>query len=284
MKYELFFFKENTRAFDVEALIEFLLEDENMEMVKEEDKVSIVYKNKLISLDFNLIFTRMSRVPDLSRINAKYLDLDFYVEIDAILPMFKLDMIIGYVEKICTRFNFLIYNVLFEEPTTFRRDIINQSYDIVRRNYKEKFPMEYSALNYIMKNKLEGYYKYIVDAKSINTYYNNQYAFLNLYFAKNLTFNQVNLVVELSLESATIIPPFVDIIAIEVNGMKQYYDYRGFLDKTSKYIVDLPGFIGNTKKIDAKSIKKVKKIVNKMKLTPILDKMEKINEESLIDF
>ncbi len=284
MKYELFFFKENTRKYDVQELVEFLLEDECMSIAEHEDKLSLNYSNNLVKLDYNLHFTKASRVPDIARLNPKYLDLDFYVEFDVLLPMFKVDLIINLVEKICNRFGFSIYHVWFEDVTNFRRNIIQASYDKVRMSYKEQFSHEYQPLNYVHKDKLNGYYKYTLDAKATNEYYNNQYLFLNVYFAKNQNNNQVKLITELNLECSTIIPPYVDILVIDLHGKKEYYDYNQVFELISKFTKEFPGFVGNTKMIEEKNIKKISKILNKMKVSPITDRIEKISEESLVDF
>ncbi len=284
MKYELFFFKENSRSYDVEELMNLILSDSNFSMRNSADKVTLVYSNRIVKLDYTLNFTKSSRVPDIARVSPKYLDLDFYVEFDVLLPMYKLNLIINTVEKICKAFGFSIYHVWFEDVTPFRRNIIQASYDKVRVSYKEQFPMEYQPLNYVHKDKLEGYYRYTLEGKATSEYYNNKYYFLDLYFAKNLNINTVKLVTELKLETSTIIPPFVDIIVIEKDGKKDYYDYNEFLPLISKFTKEFPGFVGNAMMFDEKSVKKINKIVSKMKLKPLTDRIEKITEESLVDF
>lgn len=284
MKYELYFFKENTRKYDAEELIEFLLEDKNMKYEVNEDTVSLFYKNDLVKLEYSLNFTKSSKVPDIARLNPMYLDLDFYIEFDVLFSTFKLNLIISLVEKICRRFGFSIYHVWFEDVTPFRKDIIVSSYDKVRMTYKEQFPLEYQPLNYVHKEKLDAYYSYILDAKATNAYYDNKYLFLPIYFGRNLTFNQINLITELNLETSTIIPPYVDIIVIEMNGVKEYYQFIEVLSVISKFTKEFPGFIGNTKMIEEKNAKKIRKLLSKMKVKPITDRIEKIQEESLVDF
>lgn len=284
MKYEIFFFKENTRIFDAEALVAFLLEDENMKMVDKGDQVSIIYKNDLIGLNYSLHFTKVSRVPDLARISPKYLDLDFYIDIDILLPMVKLNVMINLIEKICNHFDFLIYNVLFEGVTHYSRDIITKTYDIVRRGYAEKYQQEYNSLNFINKSKLDGYYRYVLDAKATNEYYNNKYLFLGAYFSKNYTTNEVFVVCDLQLESAIIIPPFIDFIVFERNGVKTLFKANEVINFLGKFVKDFPGFPGNAKMIEEKKIKKIKKLLNKKKLVPIDERIDKVNEGSLIDF
>lgn len=284
LKYELFFFKENTRLYDAQELVDYLLEDPNMIATTSDDRFTLEYKNKNIKLEFSLIFVKNSRVPDIARLNPKYLDLDFFIQFDVLLSMYKLNMIISLVEKVCRRFNFSIYHVWFEDVTPFRRDIIQNSYDRVRMSYKEQFPLEYQPLNYVHKEKLEGYYNYIMDKTATNEYYNNKYLFLNVYFGKNMTFNQVNLITEFKLETSTIIPPYVDAFVIERNNKKDYYSYNEIMNLISKYTKEFPGFVGNTRMIEEKNIKKLNKILSKMKIYPITDRIEKIEEESLVDF
>ncbi len=284
MKFEIFFFKQNTREYDVDELINFVLTDRNMSLINEDDKVILKYSNDLISLDYNLCFTRASRVPDIARLNPMYLDLDFYVEYDLVLPIFKLNMISNLIESLCSRYGFSIYNYLFDDVSPFSRELIAKSYTKVREVYKEKFLSEYKALNYVLKDKLEGYYKYILEAKTMRESLNNEYLFSDTYFVKNALTDKANLVAELNLDAACVIPPFVDLIVLEKNGEKQKYSYLKFLELTEKYLLDFPGFIGNAKMINNKNLKKIKKIVAKMKLQPVLDSTITIKDESLIDF
>lgn len=284
MKFQIFFFKENTRSFDSEALVSFLLENEWIEAVNEDDQFALNYSNKLIGLDFSFIFSKVSRVPDIARLSPKYLDLDCYVEFDMLLPMFKVATITNIIEKIASRFNFLIYNYLFEDVTSFSNDIIKQAYDRARRIYKEKYLVEYQGLTYVSKVKLDAYYKYLLDAKSTNEYYNNKYLFLDAYFGLNHTTSNVVFVSKFRLDCALIIPPNVDIVEIEVNGVKSLYNYKEIEVLIKKHIKEFPGFVGNTKMIEESSLKKVKKIISKLKVQPLLDRITVIEKESLIDF
>ncbi|MFI3252520.1 MAG: hypothetical protein R3Y60_05230 [bacterium] len=284
MKFQIFFFKENTRSLDTPALVDFLLEDENMSLVTTDDQVSINYSNSLVGLDYSLIFTKTSRVPDIARLSPKYLDLDFFVEYDMLLPLFKVNMISSVIEKICSRFNLLIYNYLFEDVTSFTRDIIKTGYDRARRLYKEKYPSEYQGLVFVTKSKLDAYYKYVLDAKATNEYYNNKYLFLDAYFGLNVEKGEMCLISNFRLDCSLIIPPSVDVIELELNGNKFYYDFKEVEVLIKKYIKEFPGFVGNTKMIDENHIKKVKKILSKMKVKPIMERISLVEQERLIDF
>lgn len=284
MKFQIFFFKENTRSLDTPALVDFLLEDENMSLVTTDDQVSINYSNSLVGLDYSLIFTKTSRVPDIARLSPKYLDLDFFVEYDMLLPLFKVNMISSVIEKICSRFNLLIYNYLFEDVTSFTRDIIKTGYDRARRLYKEKYPSEYQGLVFVTKSKLDAYYKYVLDAKATNEYYNNKYLFLDAYFGLNVEKGEMCLISNFRLDCSLIIPPGVDVIELELNGNKFYYDFKEVEVLIKKYIKEFPGFVGNTKMIDENHIKKVKKILSKMKVKPIMERISLVEQERLIDF
>lgn len=284
MKFELFFFKENTRTYDVEALINLILSDSSFSLRNADDRLTLKYSNQIVKLDYSFNFTKASRVPDINRVSPKFLDLDFYVEFDVLLPTYKLNLIINTIENVCRTFGLSIYHVWFEDVSAFSKTLITDAYDKVRLSYKDQFPLEYKPLKYISKDKLEAYYRYTLEGKATNEYYNNQYYFLDLYFVENLTYNRVKLATELKLESSIIIPPFVDVIVIEKNGKKSYYDYDAVFQQINKYTKEFPGFIGNAVMIEEKNIKKVVKVITKMKLNPTVDRIEKISEESLVDF
>ncbi len=284
MKFQIFFFKENTRQLDMKALVDFLCEDESIKIQDGADDFSLIYNNKLVGLNYSFIFSKISRVPDIARLSPKFLDLDCYVEFDMLLPLFKVEMISSLIEKVCSRFNFFIYNYLFEDVTVFSKDIIKQAYDKARRLYKQKFLAEYQSLHYISKSKLDTYFKYLVDAKMTNQYYNDKYIFLNAQFAMSQEQSEPLLLSEFSLDAPIVIAPNVDLVEIFMHDNRFIYKYSDIEQLIKKYLKDFPGFVPNTKMIEESNLKKVRKIITKMKVKPIMERVMIIDQERLIDF
>ena len=86
-------------------------------------------------------------------------DLDIYLSIDPMMPMYKVGIILDLVSDLCQKFDFFIYNILFENVSEYKRDLILKSYEAIREIYKNKFPMEYTSLNYVPKDKVNDVFK-----------------------------------------------------------------------------------------------------------------------------
>ena len=85
MKYELFFFKENNRYLDLDELFSFFNYCPYITVVPNGDEVEAKYYNPAIDLKASFFLTKVSKVPDIYRLDPKYLDLDIYLSIDDIL-------------------------------------------------------------------------------------------------------------------------------------------------------------------------------------------------------
>lgn len=284
MKYELFFFKTDNRELDIEDLFEYFEQKDYFKIVIEEDCAYIKYHNPFIQLDYSFIITKVSKVPDIYRLNPKYLDLDFYFSIDAIMPIFKIRLVCNIIEDLCSNFNLFIYNFLFNDVSVFSSNLIVKSYIRNRDIYKLKFPVEYSCLTYVNSTKLDGYFRYLLEADEIRAYFNNQYSFLPTNFVKNLISNKTYLVASMDLTKAVIIPPNTDLLYLKYDDCNHVYQFADIQNLIDKFLTDLPGFVSGTKVLEAKHLKKVKKIIVKSKLREVKEELSLIEMENLIDF
>ena len=114
MKYELFFFKEGNRYLNLDELFSFFNYCPFITVDTTKDEVEARYVNKAIDLEASFHITRVSKVPDIHRLDPKYLDLDIYLSIDPMMPMYKVGIIIDLVSDLCQKFDFFVYNILFE--------------------------------------------------------------------------------------------------------------------------------------------------------------------------
>ena len=284
MKYELFFFKEKSRELDIHALMDFFQSKKYFSVNTSLDEVTILYNNTEISLSASFHLTKMSKVPDIHRLNPKYLDLDIYFSVDPMMPLYKFTVITDLVDNLCSRFNLFVYNVLFNDVSPYNKKLIETSYERIRSLYKEKYPIEYSSLNYINKDKLESSYRYILESNSISKYYNDEYNFLPLFFVKSNLSNKILQAVNLTLDQPVVIPAYTDILYIKHGEYNLVFKYKDVLEHIEKYLHDLPGFIPNTKVIDKKSLKHVKKTLTKIKIPEFNESVKLTEMETLIDF
>ena len=106
MKYELFFFKEGNRYLNIEELFNFFNYCPFISVDTSKDEVEAKYYNPSIELEASFHLTKVSKVPDIHRLDPKFLDLDIYLSIDPMMPLYKVGVILDLVSDLCQKFDF----------------------------------------------------------------------------------------------------------------------------------------------------------------------------------
>lgn len=249
------------------------------------DEVEAKYVNKAIDLEASFHITRVSKVPDIHRLDPKYLDLDIYLSIDPMMPIYKVGIIIDLISDLCQKFDFFIYNILFENVAPFRKDLIIKSYEKIRELYKVKYPMEYTSLNYVPKDKVNDVFKYLYERKDLETYCHEE----NLYFPiprfiKSLSTGEIYCAVDLEEGENFVFPPRCDLIFYRHDEITKIVYFDELMSVIDKYCHDLPGFIHNTKVLNKTGVKRLKKIMTKANFTQVTEVFTNVELETIIDF
>ena len=285
MKYELFFFKENNRYLDVDELFTFFNYCPFISIDTTKDEVEAKYYNPAIELEAVFHLTKVSKVPDIYRLDPKYLDLDIYLSIDPMMPLYKVSIIMDLVSDLCQKFSFFTYNIFFENVCAFKKELIMKTYEMFRSAYRDKFPMEYTALNCIPKEKSNDLFKYLYERHDLETYYQtDDYFFPIPYFVKSNSSGKISLAVTLLDDKFFVFPPHCDLVFYQNGEYMKIIYLDELLSVIEKYTYDLPGFVHHTKVLDKNGKKKLKKIINKTKFTEINESFSNIDLETIIDF
>lgn len=285
MKYELFFFKEGNRYLNIEELFNFFNYCPFITVDTTKDEVEAKYVNPSIELEASFHLTKVSKVPDIHRLDPKFLDLDIYLSIDPMMPLYKVSVILDLVSDLCQKFDFFTYNILFENVTSFRKDLIMKSYEMLRDAYRTKFPMEYTSLHYVPKEKANDIFEYLFERKDLEIYCHSENLYFPIpYFIKSQNTGQIYSAVELVEDKLFVFPPKTDIVFYKSGEKIHIIYFDELMSVIDKYCYDLPGFIHNTKVLDKTGMKRIKKIIHKTKFTEINETFSNIELESIIDF
>lgn len=285
MKYELFFFKEGNRYINIEELFNFFNYCPFISVDTNNDEVEVKYYNPSIDLEASFHLTQVSKVPDIHRLDPRFLDLDIYLSIDPMMPIYKLNVILDLVSDLCQKFELFIYNILFDNVSEYRKSLIYDSYVHFRNVYRNKYPMEYTSLNYVDKARVDDIFKYLFERKDLETYYYAE----NLYFpvsrfVKGLNTGNIYNVVDFVEDKFFVFPPKCDLVFFKNNDSVQAIYFDELMGEIEKYCYDLPGFIHNTKVLDKAGMKKIKKIINKTKFSPVNELFTNLDLGTIIDF
>ena len=284
MKYELFFFKEGNRYLDLDELFSFFNYCPYITVDASGDEVEAKYVNHEIELEASFFLTKVSKVPDIYRLDPKFLDLDIYLSIDPMMPLYKVGIIMDLVSDLCQKFNFYVYNICFENVSSYRKDLVMKSYEMVRDAYRDKFPMEYTSMNYVPVEKCNDVFKYLYERKDLENYYRIEHLYFPIpYFVKSKNDGRVYMAVDLVYDEFFVFPPKCDLVFCKVGEYVKVISFDDLMAVIDKYCRDLPGFIHNTRILDKSGVKKIKKIINKTKFNEIGDTFVKLDLESIID-
>lgn len=285
MKYDLYFFKENNRNFQIEAFFEFLTSN-NFSLLDDHktQDVILTYQHPVLQMDVTFHFTRTSRVPDLHRLNPKYFDLNFHLSLDPMMPMYKANLVFDFIKTITIQFKLCIYHVLFENVAPFQLDLLDSSYRLYRKHYKQNNQVEYASLVAIEERRLNDVLRYACDRAKLEAYYQP----MNVTFPKQrllrstLT-SELMFAIDFPVSESIVFPPRTDLVFCHFGDTLEIIKYDAFIAAIQKQVVDLPGFIAGTKMIPAKQMKKARKIISKEKFKEIKNNYEIVDTESLID-
>lgn len=290
-KYVLHFFKEKTRKFDLEQMLSFfdaipeIKEDESNSV--ESNEFKLVYNNAVLSSETYFIISNKTAVKDLHRLNPKFLDVNFRVEIPITTSAFAAGFIFEIVKKISEEFDFYIYNELFKDIIEFRMATIVKAFELTKENFKEKYNYLLDNIYYCPQQKLNDILKYVYEQYDLQRYYREQEIYVPNYYIvvdedKNLYFT-----FHWQEGKLTVFPPHTDYIYYNHNnGAKTtIIPYHELMAKIEKLTTNVPGFIEKTKVIvNRKNGKRAQRTVKKAKFTNVEKNFKRINLSQVIDF
>ena len=286
MSYQLFFLKENNRYIDIEELFRFFSYSPYITNQIKEEAVTFIYNNENIGLKASFILSKKSAIPDVYRLDPKYLDLDFRMEIDPLYPNFKVGIILDIVNELCVRFNIAIYNPLFENVSPYQKELVLSSYELYRDKYREKHASLIDDMHFLSRDRLTDIFKYLYERNDLIKYYQEEKLYFpDVTFLKSRTDGRILICAKFLFDEIYVFPPKIDLILLEeANGYQKYYYADELLSTIDKLSYELPGFGHNTLVLQQKAVKKMKKILNRYNFSEVCDTYEEVSRDSLIDF
>lgn len=289
-KYVLHFFKENSREYDYEKLLSFfdeipeIKEDENNSETSNEFK--FLYHNPILSSRATFIVANKTAVRDLHRLDPRYLDVNFRVEVPITTTSFAAKFIFEIVKDLVELFDFFIYNDLFKDIIDFRMPTIERSFDLKKDSFKEKFSYRLEDIYYCPKDKLNDVLKYVNEQYDLQRYYREQEVYVPNYYIVVDENDQLYFTIQWQEGKMTVFPPHLDYVYYNSNNSTKttIIPYAELIAKIERWTINVPGFIENTKVIAPKRAKRTVRVLKKAKFTTVEKKLKRINLNQIIDF
>lgn len=285
MLFRYYFFKEGTRLYDVADLISYFNANPYIDMVKKNESEKVAhYFNPTLDFACDFIIATKSSVPNIERLNPRYVEVNLKVEFNVLLPTYDVDVILNMCEDICKMFNFYVYNEVFEDVSPFGRSLMLKAFDIVKLAYKNKYPQDVANFYRLDKETLGKVYDYLQQSSIISDLLKVE----NVIVPK-ITFYAVDgkrkiyTAIEIDATEPFVFPLFVDMVRIVNSEHDMFISSEELYAQTHKLFHPIESSISNLYYTMPREIKKINKILNKANFSPLILELKKVDFSKVLD-
>lgn len=278
-----YFFKEQVRYYDKADVLAFFQSMKEFKIEQQNEEYHLIYTNEFLDFSAKFILGNKSVVPHIEKLNPAFYDINIRLEVPVLLPTFKASILFDICKELCQKFNFYIYNELYEDVSSFRLPMLVQAYNKIKQAYKMKYEDEFLDYYKASAKELDAVFSYLLNKTTIETKYKDEklialdYAFLAEKGDRNIKF-----AVRYDGFSPFILPPFVNYI-IYMDKDIRYISASEFLNKCGKIIKMAETNVFGVTYITLKDMKKVRKILKKTKFTLIPNTFIEVDQTKLLD-
>ena len=283
MDFRLYFLKEDTRIYDKSDMITYFQANPNIVMENQNDNRIFTFHHPILNFEARFIMTTKSCVPYLERLNPKYLDVNFMVEFNVLLPTYCVELIIDIIEEIVKKFKFYVYNQAFEDVIPFRRAILIKTFDSWKRAYKDNHEEEIAQYNRLDPQQISLVYGYLLRRSKLEILLENEKVDITNYIFYHTEKSRTAFVgIKWDGHSPFILPPAVDVLYLDDGKVSKYISMSEVQTKAEGLFKPIDGY-GIIKKIDAKNVKKLHKILTKDNLSRLNTMLYLLSMDKILD-
>lgn len=264
------FFKEKSRQLDMVEVIEYFERIEGIEVEMDEKSVRFIYTHPRLGYSCTFFITPRSQVPNIQRLSPQYLEVNFHLKLPIFSPNYFVKQVIQMIKKVCDHFNFFILSEMFEDVLSFNAERIFKVFEMVKRAYIEKYPDEASKYIFLKEDKISGILRYIDEKPALQAYYDDLDTLLPRYYFIKDEQDIPYIATEWKEQETIVFPPYLDYVLFhQTDGVIKVISYEELILKFNKQLLDVPGFLQDTKVIPKKYSKTINKKTKKGKWTPV---------------
>ena len=282
-QFNVHFFKEKSRHIDVEVMIDFFENIASVQVDMDDKSVRFLYTHPQLPYQALFQITPKSQVPDIYRLNPRFLDVNFHVEMPILTPNYMARNIFDVIKMICDKFGFSIYNEMFEDVLPFKMELLDKVFHMLKDAYVEKNPVLLNDYFVLPTDKLTAIFRYLDDIVELQKYYKELDTYVPRYHFLSVETHQLIIGIEWNEQTLTVFPPFIDYIFYRTNGEIKVLMAEEVLKGLNKFVDDVPGFIRGTKVLTKKWLHKAHKVMKKTKFSKVDHTFTKQNVKKLLD-
>ncbi|TVP86019.1 MAG: hypothetical protein EA375_02585 [Acholeplasmataceae bacterium] len=282
-QFNIYFFKEKSRQIDLDELINYFESIEGITIDMDEQSVRFNYLHPRLGYQAQFLITPKSTVPDIYRLNPKFLDLNFHLSMPILTPDFVTRHLMEMVKRITERFNFHVYNEMLEDVLPFKMDVLLKVFSMVKEAYIEKNPVLLGDYHLLGTEKLSAVLRYLDDLVELQAYYKDLETYVPRYHFLSNENKDLAIGIEWKEQTLTVFPPYLDYVFYRLGDTLKVVPCKEAMPLLEKHLLDVPGFIKGTKVVPKKTAKKVFRIMKKTKFSQVGHTFQKASVRHLID-
>jgi hypothetical protein len=278
--FKIHFFKERSRVIDIDELMQYF---EKKQYTNEMNEMFLRfhYEHPTLHTKFYFTLTPKSTVPDIYRLNPKFLDVNFEISLPILMSSFMLEIALKEILSFSKYFNLSLYHPLFEDVSPYDEEMLLEVFYMFQKAYLNKHPEYAKSFTFIPKDTLHAMSTYTNDMHALKQYFNDVEIFVPKYQVITCD-NEIIIGFMWNIDVTTVIPPLVNvcfyrlhdnIVMIHIDQLEPIID---------KYFAKVPGTIAGTRVLIKKYKKKVMKFMKKLPFKDVCTSAQKISFEYLM--
>jgi len=278
-----FFRDSNLEKLDFVKLLEFFDEQPNFKTYYTDDEVQIEYRDDDFKFSYRYLITKKSRVNQIYKLNPKYININFYLELPVLIPSALVKEILTLTQKICKLFDLEIYNDAFTDVQPFNLTDVYVLFEESRRKTIEEFGFQ-DKLPF-PKDKLDAVCKYQRSVAQLREYYHNEVEVKLCEPILDTVTHEYGISTTWDVGKPMIFPPHLSYVYIkEEQNLPFLVRREDFMSIVGKYLIEIVNFAPDMYILKPKQAKAAKKTVSKLRKVAIIDQNFKaVRLSNLID-
>lgn len=284
MAINIHFFRDSgLEKLDFAKVLEFFDSYPNFKVFYTEDEVQIDYRDDDFKFSYRYLITKKSRVNNIYKLNPKFLNVNFYLELPVLVPSFLVKEILTITQKICKLFDLEIYNDSFSDVQPFNLADLVVLFEESRKQTIEDYGMQ-DKLPF-PKDKLDEVCRYQRSVESLREYYHNEVEVNICEPILDKVTNEYGISTTWNVGTPTVFPPHLSYIYVKEEQNLPFLVRRDdFMSIVGKYLIEIVNFLPDMYILKAKQAKSARKTVNKLRKVAIIDQnFKSIRLSNLLD-
>lgn len=265
MALNIHFFRDNNlEKLDFIKVFEFFDNYPEFTIYYNDDAVEIVYVDETFNFSYRYLITKKSQVQNIYKINPKYGNINFLLEMPILIPTFLAKEILTITQRVCKLFELDIYHDSFSDVQQFNLVDVLVLFDNVRRETIEEYGLEGKIP--FDPDKLNEICKYQRSIEGLREHYNNQLV-VNL-VVPIIADNNDNFGMSYvyNVGSETLFPPHLEYIYVKEDQNQSFLiRAEDFFRELARYLDEESHFLPNMYTLKGRAARKARRETKKLR-------------------